>query len=78
MTVLKKMFGTVIETMKNIFCLFLVTTALAWGRFAEAQQTKKLARIGVLSQSSANFMCRHNSKHSGKVCVRSDMWRDKT
>jgi len=49
------MLGAVIETMKNIFCLFLITTALAWGRFADAQQTKKVARIGVLSQSQRQF-----------------------
>jgi len=57
MTVVRnKCLELVIETMKNILCLFLITTALAWGRFADAQQTKKVARIGVLSQSSANFM----------------------
>ena len=42
--------------MKNIFCLLLIVVVLGWGGFAEAQQPKKVPRIGFLRQSSANVL----------------------
>ena len=38
--------------MKNIFGLFLLIVVLGWGEFAEAQQPKKVPRIGFLNGSS--------------------------
>ena len=40
----------------KIFVWLLTTVLLTTAPAAEAQQTKKVARIGVLSQSNANFM----------------------
>ena len=39
--------------MKNNFCLLLIIVVLGWGGFAEAQQAKKIARIGVLNEGSS-------------------------
>ena len=41
---------------KTIIVVWLVALALAPFRIVEAQQPKKVAQIGVLNQSSANFM----------------------
>jgi hypothetical protein len=46
----------------------LIGFILASIHFADAQQLKKIARIGFLSQSSSNFY-QHHLKHSVRACA---------
>jgi len=53
---------------RNVFCFALCALLVALGLSAEAQQPKKVPRIGFLGAASASASPA-NSTHSGKGCA---------